>query len=257
MELKDKTIIIFGASSGIGEALARTLAKENRVGTFSRRPFPNPHQNIFHIQGDVTNPEDIHRAMNLLKDKWNSIDGFIYSVGQAQITNFENFRAKDVRELMDANFFGFLNCLEEVLPQLLKKKQGFVGMVSALMVGRSLPNGAAYFSTKAAQHVFFEGLRMDLQNQGIRFFEIRPGLVDTPMAREADVKSDKMWSADKAAQHIVLQMKRNETDISFPLDLKLLTQSLNVLPDTAYFKLIKSQMDKNFRNKNNKSKLES
>ncbi len=250
MELKDKTIIIFGASSGIGEALARSLSKDNRVGTFSRRPFNSPNQNSLHVQGDVTKPEDIKNAMTVFKDKWAAIDGFIYSVGKAQITDFKKFQADDVRKLMDTNFFGFLNCLEAILPDLLTQKTGMIGMVSALMVGRSLPNGAAYFSTKAAQHVFFEGLRMDLQNQGLHFFEIRPGLVDTPMAREVDVKSDKMWSADKAAQHIIQQMKRNETDISFPLDLKLVTQSLNVLPDSAYFKIVKSQMDKNFRNKN-------
>lgn len=253
MELKDKTIIIFGASSGIGEALAHALSKDNRVGTFSRRAFNNPNPNIFHVQGDVTKPEDIKSAVTVFRDKWAVIDGFIYSVGKAQITDFRKFKADDVRKVMDTNFFGFLNCLEAVLPDLLKQKMGMVGMVSALMVSRSLPNGAAYFSTKAAQHVFFEGLRMDLQNQGIQFFEIRPGLVDTPMAREVDVKSDKMWSADKAAQHIVRQMKRNETDISFPLDLKIMTQSLNVLPDSTYFKLIKSQMDKNFRNKSDKN----
>lgn len=253
MELKDKTIIIFGASSGIGEALAHALSKDNRVGTFSRRVFNNPNKNIIDVQGDVTNLADINNAVAVFKDKWPRIDGFIYSVGKAQFTDFKNFKAESVRSVMDTNFFGFLNCLEILLPELLKQKSGMIGMVSALMVNRSLPNGAAYFSTKAAQHVFFEGLRLDLYNQGIQFFEIRPGLVDTPMAREVEVRTDKMWNVDKAAHHIVNQMKKNETDISFPLDLKLLTQSLNILPDSVYFKLIKAHLDKNFVNKNDKT----
>tara|TARA_B110001454_G_scaffold183141_1_gene178145 strand:- start:80546 stop:81310 length:765 start_codon:yes stop_codon:yes gene_type:complete len=254
MDLKDKTIIIFGASSGIGEALAVELSKHNRVCTFSRRPFPKPNDNILPFQGDVTKKQDIKNAVDMCKSKWAVLDGFIYSVGQAQITDFNNFKADDVKALMDTNFFGFLNSLECVLPDLIQQKSGVIAVVSALMLNRSLPNGASYFGTKAAMHVFFEGLRMDLQNRGIEFFEIRPGLVDTPMSRSMDVKSDKMWSSERAAQYIVKQMKKNETDISFPLDLKILTQSLNVLPDSTYFKLIKSQMDKNFRNR---PKLES
>lgn len=249
MDLKDKTIIIFGASSGIGDALAIELSKHNRVCTFSRRPFPKPNDNILNFEGDVRNKQNIKDAIDMFKSKWAVIDGFIYSVGQAQITDFKNFKADDVKNLMDTNFFGFLNSLECVLPDLLKQKTGIIAVVSALMLNRSLPNGASYFGTKAAMHVFFEGLRMDLENQGIEFFEIRPGLVDTPMSRSMEVKSDKMWSGEKAAQHIVKQIKRKEADISFPLDLKILTQSMNLLPDSTYFKLIKSQMDKNFRNR--------
>lgn len=243
MDLKDKTIIVFGASSGIGEALARQLSADNRVGTFSRRALPNSNSKCLHVQGDVTQIDDIRKAMDVYKNKWAVIDGFIYCVGQAQITDFKTFKAADAKKIMDANFFGFLNCIECILPDLVKNKSGLIGVISALIVNRSLPNGATYFATKAAQHVFFEGLRLDLENEGLQFCEIRPGLVDTPMSRTVEIKTKKMWSADKAANHILESIKKNETDISFPLDLKLLTQSLTVLPDKTYFKLIKSQIE--------------
>ncbi|MBL7543443.1 MAG: SDR family NAD(P)-dependent oxidoreductase [Bdellovibrionaceae bacterium] len=247
MELKDKTFIVYGASSGIGEGLALELSKQNRVGTFSRRTFSKPNENILHCQGDVTKLADIREAASMFKAKWGHIDGFIYSVGVAQVTDFNNFKSEDAKNIMLTNFFGFLNCLEVWLPDFLERKTGLVGMVSALMVKRSLPHGAAYFATKAAQHVFFEGLRMDLQGQGVNFHEIRPGLVDTAMSRQMQVKTEKMWSSEKAAMHIISQIEKNKTDISFPLDLKLLTQSTSILPDRTYFKIIKAQMDKSFR----------
>jgi short-subunit dehydrogenase len=275
MILKDKTIIIYGASSGIGRALATELAKNNRIGTFSRRALDsrNDHEfeatregsdskssifktqgdvslsgnTVFHLQGDVRNTDHIQKSSATFKQQMGKIDGFIYSAGIAQVTDFEKFKADDAKKVMETNFFGFLNCLESWLPELTERKSGMIANVTGLMVNRSLPKGAAYFATKAAQHVFFEGLRMDMEDQGLEFFEIRPGLVDTPMAREAQVKSEKMWSAEKAAQHIIEQMGKGASDISFPLDLKVLTQSMTMLPDVAYFKLAKAQLDKNFR----------
>lgn len=249
MELKNKTFIIFGASSGIGQGIANELSKNNRVGTFSRRPVKEVADNRIHFQGDVTSIEDVQKAFALFKDKWKRVDGFVFSAGIAQKTDFSQFKSKEAQEIMNTNFFGFTNCLEVFLPDLMERKDGLIAMVSALSVSRSMPLGASYFATKAAQHVFFEGLRIDLEESGIQLSEIRPGLVDTPMSRAAQVSSDKMWSVERATKFILREIENGASDISFPLDLKLLNQTSQLLPDSAYFKIIRSQVEKSLQKK--------
>lgn len=251
MNLKDKTFVIYGASSGIGNALATELSKNNRVGTFSRRPLPESLTNGLHFVGDITNLSDVNTATQMFKNKWGSIDGFIYSVGLSQVTRFEAFKASDVKSVMETNFFGFTHVLESWLPEFLTRKSGLIAMVSGLMVHRSLPQGAAYFSTKAAQHVFFEGLRLDLESSGISFCEIRPGLVDTPMSRLVGIDSEKAWSPEKAAQYIIEKLSKGEKEIAFSKTMAILSKSVTMMPDAAYFKMIKGSVDRAFRTKKN------
>ncbi len=247
MKLKDKTFIVYGASSGIGQALAIELAKHNHVGTFSRREMPNQVPHSIHFQGDVTKPDDIKQSSLFFKEKWGQIDGFFYSVGIGRSIDLHDFRATEARNDMEVNYFGFLNVLESWLPEFLNRKSGLIAMVSALMVHRSLPKGASYFASKAAQHVFFEGLRLDLEFSGLDFFEIRPGLVDTPMSQNLEIDRSKAWSARKSALFILNQIESGKTTISFSMAMELLTKSLNWMPDMAYFKLVKSSLNKTLK----------
>ncbi len=247
MKLKDKTFIVYGASSGIGQALAIELAKYNRVGTFSRREMKTQIPQSIHFQGDVTKPDDIRQSSLFFKEKWGQIDGFFYSVGIGKSIDLHNFQATEARNTMEVNYFGFLNVLETWLPDFLSRKSGLVAMVSALMVHRSLPKGASYFASKAAQHVFFEGLRLDLEFSGLDFFEIRPGLVDTPMSQDLEIDRSKAWGAQKSAQFIVNKIESGETTISFSKAMELLTKSLNWMPDKTYFKLVKTSLNKTFK----------
>jgi short-subunit dehydrogenase len=141
--------------------------------------------------------------------------------------------------MIDLNLRGVFNCLDLVLPLLLRQGAGGIGIVSSVAGFGGLPKALVYGPTKAALINLCESLYLDLHPKGIAVYQINPGFVDTPLTANNGFRMPALMTADEAADALVDGLERGQFHIHFP---KRFTNSLRLarlLPYRAYFWLIR------------------
>ncbi len=192
MNLKDKTVIITGASSGIGEATALKLSKEgaNVVLTARREDKLKELKRIIEknggkaiaVAGDVTNKNDWQHLQKEAKDNFGSIDVLVNNAGLMPLSYVKNLHTDEWETMVDVNIKGVLNGVSAVLPTMIEQKEGHIINISSVAAYKYFPGGAIYCATKSAVKMFSEGLRQELApTYGINVTSIEPGAVDTEL----------------------------------------------------------------------------
>ncbi|HPN71210.1 MAG TPA: SDR family oxidoreductase, partial [Saprospiraceae bacterium] len=190
MDIKDKVIIITGASSGIGEATALKLSKEGAKVVLSarRKEKLTDLKKIIEDQGghalvvaaDVTKKADMEKLVAKTLEVYGTIDAIINNAGLMPLSYVKNLKTDEWEQMVDVNIKGVLNGVAAVLPTLMKNKKGHIINISSTAAYRYFPGGAVYCATKAAVKMFSEGLRQELApKMGIRVTSIEPGAVAT------------------------------------------------------------------------------
>jgi len=194
MSIKGKTIIITGASSGIGEATALKLAKEgaNVVLTARREERLEKLKSKIEelnagkalvITGDVTNKDNFKSSVSRTMEEFGSIDGLINNAGLMPLSYIKNLHTDEWDKMIDVNIKGVLNGVAAVLPTMMDQKSGNIINISSSAARKVYPGGAVYSATKSAVKIFSEGLRMELAPKfNINVTSIEPGFVDTELA---------------------------------------------------------------------------
>ncbi|HLS90379.1 MAG TPA: SDR family NAD(P)-dependent oxidoreductase, partial [Limnochordia bacterium] len=220
-----KCVLITGASSGIGEALAVELARLGaRVGLFARRAdrlkrlaarIEHDGGSALVLPGDVAIRQDVHRAVEQMVAHWQTVDVLIANAGRGMHGAAET-DAEVVRQVYSVNFLGAVNALEAVLPWMRRQGRGHVAAISS---GTALlPKLAAsptYASSKMAMGRYFEGLGRELRAEGIIVTVVYPGFVRTEMT------SGHKWmpfalEPDEAAFLIRRGIERGRRRVIFP-----------------------------------------
>ncbi|MBO6881619.1 SDR family oxidoreductase [Winogradskyella sp.] len=210
MTLKDKVLIITGASSGIGEATAKKLAKDGaKVVLMARsqdklktlkQDIENNNGEALVVSGDVTKSDDFNNAVQQTVDKFGKVDGLINNAGLMPLSFVEKLKTDEWEQMVDVNIKGVLNGVAAVLPELKKNKGGDIINISSMAAHRYFPGGAVYCATKSAVKMFSEGLRQELSPKyGINVTSIEPGAVDTNLTStitDEDIK-EKMKEMQK------------------------------------------------------------
>lgn len=190
MNLKDKTIIITGASSGIGEATAKKLAKnganvvlmarsEDKLKTL-KIAIEKDGGKALVASGDVTKSADFKNVVSKAVETYGKVDGLINNAGLMPLSFVEKLKTDEWDKMVDVNIKGVLNGVSAVLPQLKKHKGGDIINISSMAANRYFPGGAVYCATKSAVKMFSEGLRQELAPKyGINVTSIEPGAVAT------------------------------------------------------------------------------
>ena len=192
MDIKNKTVIITGASSGIGEATALKLSKEgaNVVLTARREErlqelkskIEKKGGKAIVVAGDVTNKNDWQHLQKEAKDTFGSIDVLVNNAGLMPLSYVKNLHTDEWDTMVDVNIKGVLNGVSAVLPTMIEQKQGHIINISSVAAYKYFPGGAIYCATKSAVKMFSEGLRQELApNYGINVTSIEPGAVDTEL----------------------------------------------------------------------------
>ena len=192
MDIKNKTVIITGASSGIGEATALKLSKEgaNVVLTARRKErlqelkskIEKKGGKAIVVAGDVTNKNDWQHLQKEAKDTFGSIDVLVNNAGLMPLSYVKNLHTDEWDTMVDVNIKGVLNGVSAVLPTMIEQKQGHIINISSVAAYKYFPGGAIYCATKSAVKMFSEGLRQELApNYGINVTSIEPGAVDTEL----------------------------------------------------------------------------
>ena len=240
-----KKVWITGASSGIGKALSIKFAKEGwQVAASARREnllieLNKNYNNIHPFPLNVTDPKVIQIAFKNILNKLNGVDLCIFSTGTYDPKKEREIDEKEIRNVMEVNFFGTVNCIKIVEDYFKEKKEGHISIVSSVAGYRGLPNSTGYGASKAALINLTESLYFDFKKNNVRVSLISPGFIKTPMTDKNNFKMPFIKSPEFAAQKIYNGLiKSNAFEITFPKQLTLIMKILRILPYWKYLYLI-------------------
>jgi short-subunit dehydrogenase len=257
-----KYIWLIGASTGIGEALAGQLAKQDTTIFISARNEVKlsamakaSSHDLVPVAVDICDDWSVVAAVNLIKKHTDRLDQVIINAGTCEYIDSDEIDIGVVRDVMETNFFGAMNVVNAVLPFLREYNRQRANellnwsssevladpqlvFLSSSVTYQALPRAGAYGASKAALRYFAESLNIDLQKEDIDVRVVSPGFVETPLTDKNDFPMPFKISAQQAAIEIDKGLKSKVFDISFP---KRFTRSLKLisfLPDRLRFKLV-------------------
>jgi len=224
---KGKVIIVCGASGGIGRATALILSQLNSKVVLASRnetklntikdEIQSKGGKALLIKTDICSPEDTCRLVNETILKWEKIDILITCAGKYVQDLSKGIDIESYKQSLDLNFFGTLNIIKSVLPEMKRQKNGHIVIINSLDAKKGIVGDGPYVSAKAALDGFGDVLRQEIKNYGIHITSIFPGRVDTPMIENIKVPriSQKMPS-EKVAKAIIRGIKRNKAIVIVP-----------------------------------------
>ncbi len=247
MKLQNKTILVTGASTGIGRAIAHYLAKENRLILVARREkllheiltatgTSNDHHLVFPC--DVSNQQSVETVCHQLKQDGIIPDILILNAGVGSNFDVHQIDLERARHTFEVNFWGVVRFIQLFLPEMLSRKSGIIAATGSIAGYRGMPGSAPYSASKAALSVFIESLRVDLVNSGIQFSVISPGFVDTPMTAKHRFQMPFLMTPQKAARIIIRGLEKGRPEIHFPLKMSIPAKLAKFIPDLWWAKLM-------------------
>jgi short-subunit dehydrogenase len=236
---------IVGASYGIGAALAERLAKDGKEVWASARSadkldalaakFPG---RIHALPLDVTEPATIAAALRRIEAEGGPPDIVVLNAGSHQPVEAKDFKAADLRKLMELNVMGVANGIEAVLPGMLARNAGRIAVVASVAGYAGLPTSAYYGCGKAGLINMVESLAFDLRQTGVRLQLVNPGFVKTPLTDKNDFPMPFLVPAETAARVIAKGLESDRFEIAFPTTFVLILKLLRLLPYRPYFALV-------------------
>lgn len=187
-----RIVLITGATSGIGEATARLLAKNNfELILCGRRKDRlaalqlelSGHTEVTTLSFEVRNQQEVQRSIASLPQRWKSVDILINNAGNAHgFDPIQSGKIEDWDAMMDINVKGLLYVSREIIPGMTERQSGHIINLGSIAGKEVYPNGNVYCASKFAVDALTRGMRMDLNVFGIKVTSINPGLVETEFA---------------------------------------------------------------------------
>ncbi|MFA5216967.1 SDR family NAD(P)-dependent oxidoreductase [Sulfuricurvum sp.] len=239
-------IIITGASSGLGAALALYYAtnendlvliarRENRLNDIAQKCREKGAE-VKTIIADVNNFLLMGEIGKRLIEK--PIDRIILNAGVSTghaggITPFEDFY-----RLFGTNFLSVHALLEPIIPKLMAQKSGEIVFISSLASLFTMPTSIAYSSSKRALNAYSEGLHYQLKPHGITVMTIMPGFIDSEMTQKNRFKMPFLMTTDKGIERITHAIERKRIRYAFPFRFTLMIRILTLLPQSLRDKIV-------------------
>lgn len=232
-------ILITGASSGLGAALALEYAAPGRLLSLHGRNAERLQKIANQAQalgaetamhtGDVADATDMASWIGA-RDEAQPIDLVIANAGISGGTFGGGESDAQVRAIFAANVTGVFNTVQPALPLMTKRKRGQIAIISSLASFRGFPGAPAYCASKAAVRVYGEALRNDLSRYNVAINVVCPGFIKTPMTDVNPFAMPFLMEAAPAARLINKGLSRNQGRIAFPFLLYAILRLLTALP---------------------------
>ena len=233
--MQNKVVVITGASSGIGKALAGKYADEGwNVVIAARREerllelkTKLKHTEVLTVKTDVASESDCKNLVEKAVEKFGQIDVLINNAGISMRALFNQTDLEVMRKVMDVNYWGTVFCTKYAMPYLLKSKGSLAGIIS---VGGyiGLPGRTGYSASKFAVRGFLETVRIENLKTGLHVLIAAPGFTTSEIRKsalngagkqqgESPRNEDKMMTADECAVHIfnAVQKRKRELVLTF------------------------------------------
>lgn len=199
--IKDKVVVITGASSGLGEAAAKHLAelgativlgarRADRIETLADEINGNGGKALA-IAADVTKLDQVKKLVDSAVEKFGRVDVILNNAGIMPLSPIDRLNVEEWEKMIDVNIKGVLNGIAAVLPYMKEQKSGQIINTSSVAGHKIFAGSAVYSATKFAVRALTEGLRMETKAYNIRTTIVCPGAVKTELLEhitEADIQ---------------------------------------------------------------------
>ncbi len=194
MSSKKKLVVITGASSGIGKAVAELFAREGYpLLLIARNAIELNAPSIMHAVVDVTDRAALIEAISRAQSQFGPVDCLINNAGVMLLGEIDNQDPQEWQKMFDVNVMGVLNGIHAVLPQMIARRSGTIINTSSIAGRKTFPKHAAYCGTKFAVHAITENIREEVAKHNVRLVTIAPGAVETNLlshTTSAGIKAD-------------------------------------------------------------------
>jgi short-subunit dehydrogenase len=226
---------ITGASSGIGEALARELAGRGaRVAVTARRADRLEQlaagRGIVPVPADVSDREMVLAAEETVRSELGGLDMAILNAGTFGQMDVTAWDTAAYRRHVDVNLMGLVHGVEAVLPAMRRARAGRIVGIASVAGYRGFPSSQAYGSTKAAEINLLESLRIDLLPLGVRVSTVCPGFVRTDLTALNTFRMPWLLEPEDAARRIADGLEKDKAEIVFPMPMMLAMKAVRLVP---------------------------
>ncbi|HVX02461.1 MAG TPA: SDR family oxidoreductase [Nitrososphaera sp.] len=216
-----KSIIVTGASSGIGKAASFRLASEGyRVYGLARSyarlsEIAGELANFVPVEFDITKPDRFGQVLDPIIESGDFF-GLINNAGYVEPGAIEDLSMENIRAQFETNFFGLVGVTKKVLPVLMAQKEGRIVNVSSMAGMVSLPTIGIYCATKHALEAFTEALRIELWYTGIKVASINPGVIESNIHHVTDEKVSQLKGSRFSKAYEKYLMQRDKVQRGLP-----------------------------------------
>ncbi|MDD9891919.1 MAG: SDR family NAD(P)-dependent oxidoreductase [Gammaproteobacteria bacterium] len=252
MKLENKTVLITGASSGIGRSVAEQLAaKGNRVVVTARRQalldalaeqINSAGGECLAIASDALNEGDAQRVVDETVAAFGQIDAALMNIGDGPSFNMAEETPAAIKGNMALNYDTMVNYLVPLIQQMKKQQHGLITHTNSLAGFLGLPQQGPYSAAKAAGRILMDTCRVELAPYNIKFTSVYPGFVATERVAEDGIPAPMEISEARAAQYIIYAMEKEKMDYLFPAVMRWLIHLARILPKPVVNALTKRMM---------------
>jgi short-subunit dehydrogenase len=235
-------VVITGASSGLGAALARGFAAQKKRMTLLGRDRLRLQKVADECLGvgatvniaccDVRDASVMQDVLSGADNLW-EVDTVIANAGIGGadvVVKREGEPADLARRIVEINLLGTVNTVAPLQDRFVARRKGRIVVMSSMAAFEGLAEAPMYAASKAAVRIYGHGLRRRLAPHGVQVNVVSPGFVTTPMSQSLPFSQPFPWSAERAAQRILRGISRNEPEIAFPWQLQWGVALSSILP---------------------------
>lgn len=242
MAITGETILITGASSGIGRALTLKLANHNTLIIVGRNKdmlaeLKKTSPNIQPLVFDVSDSSQLASSKQQLLQLCSHLDRVILNAGNCIYLDPNDIDWSIFENMMAVNFFGWINTLQLTLDLLQQAKRPHIVGVASQVIYAPFSRAEAYGASKAAASYFLRSLALDLKFKNIDTSLLHPGFVDTPLTQKNHFPMPLLMSAEDAAERMLLAIEKRIPEYAFPRRLKIILALAKILPGFWFKKM--------------------
>ena len=214
--LKEQVAIVTGGSSGIGFAIVRAFVQEGMRVTIAARDKrkldqavlelktgPKKDKSVLAIQTDVSQAAEVQRMVRHTIDRFGRLDVLVNNAGIGRMAPLDELKEKDWDEILNINLKGVFLCTQAALPDMKRRRRGYVVNISSIAGKEGFAEGGAYCASKVGVMALTQTLIEEAKPFNIRATAICPGYVDTPMVSTVPVLGIDMIRPEDIAQTVL------------------------------------------------------
>ncbi len=246
--ISNKTILIAGASSGIGRQVAILLSHHNNrlivsarrqkeLDSLSAEIIANGSQALA-ISCDALSAEQAQNCVHQSVDVFKSIDIALLNIGDGPAFNMSKASVEEINNNTQLNYGTQVNFLVPLIAQMKQQGHGLIAHTNSLAGFLGLPMQGPYSASKAAGRILMDSCRIELKPFGLKFVSIYPGFVATERVQGDGIPSPFEISEIDAAKHVVRALEKEKADYLFPFMTASLVRLASILPKSLTNKLL-------------------